>query len=217
MTIRTLTKVAERLNHRYRRIHGGGLPPLLMLTDERRLPDPVGALSALPPGSGVILRHYGLPDRERRALAETLRAETRNYGLLLLIAGDGALAKAVRADGVHLPEKALTGNLAGKLAGHFRLLTAAAHSPAAMERAARAGANAALLSPVFPTASHPGAPALGVVRAALWLAQAPLPVYALGGVSRETAPRLLPFPFAGLAAVGALSVRSGWTNGMPYN
>jgi thiamine-phosphate pyrophosphorylase len=206
VTIRTLAKVAERLNRRHRRSHGGSLPPLLMLTDERRLPDPFGALGDLPPGSGVILRHYGLPECERIALAKTLRAATRNLGLLLLIGGDRALAEWVQADGVHIPEKTMTGDRAPIAAAHFRLVTAAAHSPAAMERAARSGADAVLLSPVFPTASHPGAPALGVIRTALWLANAPLPVYALGGITHETAARLLPFPFAGLAAVGAFGM-----------
>ncbi|MFP4002747.1 MAG: thiamine phosphate synthase [Alphaproteobacteria bacterium] len=205
MTAETLTEVAEALNRRYRRRHGGDLPPLLMLTDEKRLPDPLAALGGLPEGSAVILRHYGLTAGERRALAAELRAATRKRGILLLIAGDEGLARETEADGVHLPERAVRPD--GRMAGRFRLVTAAAHSAAALERAARAGADAALLSPVFPTASHPGAASIGVERAAAWAARAPLPVYALGGVSHETARRLLPHPFAGIAGVGIFAAQ----------
>ena len=41
------------------------------------------------------------------------------------------------------------------------LVSAAAHDEASARRAARAGVDLILLSPVFPTNSHPGRPALG--------------------------------------------------------
>jgi len=47
-----------------------------------------------------------------------------------------------------------------------------------------------LLSPVFPTRSHPGQPTLGPVRFRLLAARAGLPVIALGGMNRATARRL---------------------------
>jgi len=71
-------------------------------------------------------------------------------------------------------------------------------------RAARAGADAALLSPVLPTASHPGARVLGAVRFAALCARAPLPVYALGGIGRGTARRLHGARVAGIAAIGGV-------------
>jgi len=185
------------------------LPPLILLTDDVRLPDPAAAVSRLRRGSAVILRHYNTPDRA--ALARTLARICRRRGLRLLIAGDWRLAAAVGADGVHLPEGLVRRGPGAWNAGLPRrpgfLVTAAAHSPAALFRAVRAGADAALLSPVFPTASHPGAPTLGVLRFALWCRSAPLPVYALGGVDTRTAPRLAGSGLAGLAGIG------GWTGG----
>ncbi|WP_343868577.1 thiamine phosphate synthase, partial [Caenispirillum bisanense] len=56
--------------------------------------------------------------------------------------------------------------------------------------AAVLGADAALLSPVFPTRSHPGAATLGPWRFSLWAGAARLPVVALGGVTAATARRL---------------------------
>jgi len=127
----------------------------------------------------------------------------------LLVAGDWRLAAAVGADGVHLPEAMVRRGAPAWGGGGPRrpgfLVTAAAHSPAALWRAARAGADAALLSPVFATASHPGGAVIGLPRFAAWCRGAPLPVYALGGIDRGTVRRLKDAGAAGAAAIGALA------------
>src|SRR3546814_16377729 len=88
--------------------------------------------------------------------------------------GDGGLALAVGADGVHLPER--LGHLAGGLRRRRRnwIITQAAHGAGAVAQALRqGGADALLVSPVFPTARPPEAEGLGVVRfAALELGSA---------------------------------------------
>jgi thiamine-phosphate pyrophosphorylase len=81
------------------------------------------------------------------------------------------------------------------------ILTVACHDRAALARAKALGADAAFLSPVFPTASHPGARGLGGLRAALLARQAGLPVLALGGVSARRAAALTKQGFRGFAAV----------------
>ena len=84
-------------------------------------------------------------------------------------------------------------------------VTVAAHSLPALIRARAAGADAALLSPVFPTESHPGAPTLGAHRFARLARAAGLPVYALGGVNVENAARLRGSGAFGIAAIAALN------------
>lgn len=59
------------------------------------------------------------------------------------------------------------------------------HGPADLRRAAAAGADFAVLGPVRPTASHPGAAGLGWQRWARWADAAALPVYAIGGMGRD--------------------------------
>ena len=181
--------------------HGRALPPLILVTDEARMADPVAAARRLPRGSAVLLRHYGAP--HRAALAADLAALCRNRGLLLLIGADSGLAEGVGADGLHLPERHLRRPPPWPRWG--RLLTAAAHSPSSLQRAAEIGADAALLSPVFPTASHPDGPALGARRFTEWVGRANLPVYALGAVTAATAPRLVHSGAVGLAAVRGFS------------
>jgi thiamine-phosphate pyrophosphorylase len=201
----TLAESVRLLNLRDRADRS--LPTLILLTDEHRLPNPVAAVRWLPRGSAVILRHYAAPDRA--ALARTLARLCRARGVRLIVAGDWRLAAAVGAGGVHLPEgmarrgRMAWGGGAPKPPGF--VVTAAAHSPGALWRAWRAGADAALLSPVFATASHPGAAGLGVLRFAGWCRRAPLAVYALGGVNPATARRLAGSGLAGIAGIGGLA------------
>ena len=54
------------------------LPPLILMTDSRRLPDPLAAVDRLAPGSAILLRHYDAPDRE--ALAMKLARACRRRG-----------------------------------------------------------------------------------------------------------------------------------------
>jgi thiamine-phosphate pyrophosphorylase len=168
------------------------LPALLLLTDDERLPNPLAAAAALPHGSMVIVR---CRDPARR---KSWTAALKRLDLIVLVAGDATLART--ADGIHLSE-ARAGEAAALRARGMGLITVAAHSLAALRRTAFA--DAAILSPVFPTASHPGRVALGPIRAAFMARLCPVPVYALGGISAANAARLT--GFCGIAAISALA------------
>lgn len=170
------------------------LPTLWFFTDPVRTPDPVAIARSLPRGAGVVYRHFGADQRE--AVAETLR---RVRGIVLLIGADDALATHVGADGVHLPEPLAHRAAALKRRRPAWIVTAAAHSAAALRRAA--GADAAVLSPVFVSRSESAGAALGLARATRMAMAAPLPVIGLGGVTRSRADELLRRGFAGAAGV----------------
>ena len=198
---RTLARAALRLNARAG--FAGLLPALVLMTDERRLADPAAAALALPKGSAVIVRHTKSPERAK--LAHALADIARDNSLVLLVAGDPALADAVRADGLHLPEARLAE------AAHWRslrpqwLITVAAHSATSLRRAGEVGAHAAFLAPVFATKSHPKAQPLGPMRFINMAREADLPVYALGGITAANVGRLANARIAGLAAIEALT------------
>jgi thiamine-phosphate pyrophosphorylase len=167
--------------------------PLVLMTDDRKA-DWAGVAARLPRGSVVVVRARDA--KRRAALAETLRGIAS-----LLIADDPALAQKIGAAGLHLPEARM------KQAHHWRLrhpnwiITSSAHSLSAMMHAH--ALDAVFLSPVFATTSHPDTHALNPARAAFIAAAAPVPVYALGGVTARNASLLAP-AFSGIAAVGSL-------------
>ena len=195
-----LAKRAAHLNLAY---GPPALPPLIFMTDRRRVESPVEVAAALPRGSAVILRNYD--DPQRASLAWALRAVCRRSGVRLLIGADTGLALTVGADGVHYPEYLLLRSGRVRRPKPGWLVTAAAHSTPALVRARRACVDAAILGSVFETGSHPGRAGLGPHRFAALARSVDLPVYALGGVSETTAPRLVKSGAAGIAAVTALA------------
>ena len=174
------------------------LPLGWFLTDPERTPDPLGTISRLPGGFGVILRHFGALDQIR--LAQPIASLANRRRLVFLIAADPELAQMVGADGVHWPEAKL--HEAGRWRSRFPLMTAAAHSRAALTRAQMAGMDAALLSTVFPSASPSAGAAMRALRFRKLARANPLPIYALGGITSENAAKIT--DFAGLAAVSSL-------------
>lgn len=189
-----------------RRQKGSGLPSLFLVTDDRRLPDPVPAMRRLPAGAAVLFRHYAAVDRP--ALAARLCRLARQRRLVFLVAGSQwRLAAAIGADGVHLPEAVARRLCDPGLRLWWRrrrkVLTVACHGHGGLARAAMLGADGALLSPVFATASHPGGSFLGPLRFSRWARQSQVPVVALGGVNRRTIRRL--YGAAGVAAIGGLA------------
>ena len=192
-----LLEAAKRL--RPARAPAKPLPRLLFLTDPDRTPDPEAILETLPPQVGVIYRPFGAPDAVEAG--RRLVAIARRRGLTLLAGADPALAEAIGADGLHLPERLANQIPALRAAHPDWILTAAAHSLAAVQ-AAR-GADALLVSPVFPSNSPSAGAPLGVEAFTDLVAAAPAPVYALGGVTAATAARLEFSGAAGLAGIEA--------------
>ncbi|KAF0138520.1 MAG: thiamine monophosphate synthase [Rhodospirillaceae bacterium] len=189
------------------------LPTWWLLTRDGVDADAVGRAARLRQGEGgVVLRAYGLTWKARLALGQELARLCRARRLVLLVAvrnqTDLRLAATLHAHGLHLPEGVAGGQILAPLLGwRFqgrRLLTVAAHGPFALTRAWRLGADAALLSPVFPTTSHPDAKPLGPVRFAAWCRKAHLPVVALGGVRAATMRRLRSSSMSGVATTSSV-------------
>lgn len=178
-----------------------GLPSLLFFTDPDRTPDPEAVARRLPRGAAVVFRAFGAPDAEARGAR--LKAIARDRGLTLLIGADWRLAARLGADGVHLPER-LAHRARRLKAAHPRwIVTAAAHSAGAAHRALAAGADAVVVSAVFPSRSASAGAPMGPVRLAILARRVRRPVYALGGIDSKKARLLKDAGLVGLAAVDA--------------
>lgn len=161
-----------------------GLPRLWLLSDARNDTLLETALRRLPRGSGFIFRHYHLPPAAREARFRQLSRMARGRGIVAILAGSPAQARRHGARGSYGPAAGAT----PRTTRQARIATA--HSLSEIGQANRARADAILLSPVFPTRSHPDARPLGSLRFRLLARHALAPVIALGGMTRQSARRL---------------------------
>lgn len=150
----------------------------------------------------IQVREPDLPAPERERFATRVVALAHRAGARVLINGDGDLARAAGADGVHLKSRQLM-QTARRPA--LPLVAASCHNALEMARAAELDLDFVLLGPVRATASHPGMPELGWERFGATVPEYPLPVFAIGGLGRadqETA--------WGHGAHGIAAIRDAW-------
>jgi thiamine-phosphate pyrophosphorylase len=144
------------------------------MTDERIGDRLWQAIAALPRGAGIVFRHYSTPDDERLSLAHRIASHCRQQGLTLSMARDVEFARQLDAPLVHNP----VGDPGGLP------FSRSVHSMEEARAACSAGAALLFVSPVFPTRSHPGHPALGQGEAQRIAQACSIPAVALGGVNR---------------------------------
>jgi len=128
----------------------------------------------------IQLRCKSVPVARRRVLVRAASSLANAVGAQVLINGDVELAAELDT-GVHLPAEHLL-RLASRPLPLDRWVAASCHDTRELAHAVAIGVDFAVLGPVMRTASHPQAATLGWDRFVELVAQAPLPVYALGGV-----------------------------------
>ncbi len=117
----------------------------------------------------------------REPLAEEALRRCQATSAQMLVNADAELAQRIGADGVHLTAAQLTtASVPARSSAGW--LAASCHDPAELRRAVALGVDFAVLSPVAVTASHPQATPLGWAVFGQWVAEAPIPVFALGGM-----------------------------------
>ena len=130
------------------------------------------------------LRAKTVSPERLRAIANAVRARTREARAVLLINADVSIAGELDLDfdGIHLSAAALM-RLKDRPLPRDRWVAASCHDARELAHAAAIGVDFAVLGPVLPTSSHPGTPAIGWQRFAELCAESPLPIYALGGLT----------------------------------
>lgn len=158
-------------------------PRIWLVSDARSDASLEAALARLPRGSGFIFRHYHLSEAKRSERWRELARMARACSCIAVLAGPARKARGWGADGCYGPPGMLARGPA-----LMRLVTA--HSLRELGQARRSRADLLLLSPVFPTRSHPGGRTLGPLRFRLLARQAQVPVIALGGMDARRARRI---------------------------
>ncbi|HQS99822.1 MAG: DNA mismatch repair protein MutT [Hydrogenophilales bacterium 16-64-46] len=135
----------------------------------------------------IQLRDKSLPDEARLSLARETVRRAHACHARVVVNGSVDLARAAGADGVHLDSAAAAQQKTRPVCDWLAssLVGVSCHNAAELAHAAALDADYALLSPVLPTLTHPGAPTLGWDSFAALAASSPIPVYGLGGLERS--------------------------------
>jgi thiamine-phosphate diphosphorylase len=151
----------------------------------------------------ILVREKELTSAKLLALASRLRELTSRHRARLIIHTQADITHAVDADGVHIASSDISTIPAIRswLNNPDMSISASCHNAEELAQAQQAGADFAMLAPVFPTQSHPGAPSLGVDTFQRLAAQSDIPVIALGGITTENHQQLEPSNLAVISAI----------------
>lgn len=179
------------------------LPRLLLICDRaaargRPLPDVIAAVSDALHGDLLVqLREKTMPEAELRLLAAQLRDALENNALLTV---NDRLQLAHELNlGLHLPAAS------PPAADRPALLGRSVHNPQEAQTAIRDAADYAVVGTIFPTTSKPGHAGDGLAHLrALAAALAPIPAYAIGGITAENAAHAIAAGAHGVAVRSAI-------------
>ena len=133
------------------------------------------------------------------------RAVSAASGARVFVNSRADVALAAGAAGVHLPAEGVEPADVKSLWGSRLIIGASTHSADEALAAMSGGADFITLGPVFDTESKRrfGAPlGVGLLREVVMAVT--LPVFAIGGINRRTAPELKGLPIAGVAVISAV-------------
>ena len=184
------------------------IPCLALVTDRRlcRGPSLAEAVDqAIEGGANLVqLREKDLPPTDLLALAEKLRAVTRDRALFLVNDRLDVALACPDVVGVHLPEQGLPVAAARRLAGQGFIIGRSVHSVAEAVRAQEEGADYVQVGAIFASRSHPGQTPAGLVLLEAVVAAVSIPVLAVGGITAANVGEAMRAGASGAAVISAI-------------
>ena len=183
-------------------------PKILVITSRKRFEGEadflkqIEKLAAAKP-FGIVLREKDLPVQEYSELARKVRDICRSAGASLIVHSHPEVARELGVPALHMPLDAL-GKMSSEERKEFEVLGASCHSVEDVLRAKALGCDYVTAGHVYATDCKPGLPP----RGADFLAEvcgpaAPMPVFALGGLTPARAPEVRRAGAAGFAMMSS--------------
>ncbi len=150
----------------------------------------------------IQLRAYAAESGRWRRLVEYAATYARDAGAEVLINGDITLAKALGI-GVHLRAPQVKA-LSERPLPRAQRVIASCHTREELAAAQNLDCDAAVLGPVLATPSHPGESGIGWDRFVAMREHVSMPIYALGGMTRDHVELARSHGAQGIAAIRSL-------------
>lgn len=183
-------------------------PKILVITSRKRFEGEADFLKqiekiAAAKPFGIVLREKDLTVKEYSALARKVRDICRSAGASLIVHSHPEVARELGIPALHMPLDAL-GKMSSEERKEFEVLGASCHSVEDVLRAKALGCDYVTAGHVYATDCKPGLPP----RGADFLAEvcgpaAPMPVFALGGLTPARAPEVRRAGAAGFAVMSS--------------
>lgn len=155
----------------------------------------------------IQLREKKLTTREFYHTAQNVLKITRKYNVPLIINDRADIAMAVGADGVHVGQKDLPANVVRKMLGPDKIIGVSCATPEEAVKAAADSADYLGAGAVFPTGTKSDTRPVTRDTLIKITGSVSIPVVAIGGVNRLTAPGLRGTGIKGLAVVSAVAAQ----------
>jgi thiamine-phosphate pyrophosphorylase len=153
----------------------------------------------------IQFRQKGGATREMIRLAEQMQALCRRAGVSFVVNDRVDVAIASHAHGVHLGQDDFPIPLARKLLGEEAIIGGSASSLEEARKCLLEGADYVGFGPVYPTTSKEDARPVGGLGLLKQIVEAiPLPIIAIGGISRDNMPLVMQAGVHGIAVISAV-------------
>ena len=153
----------------------------------------------------IQFRQKGGATREMIRVAEQMRALCQKAGVTFVVNDRVDVAIASHADGVHLGQDDFPIPLARELLGEEAIIGGSASSMEEARKCLSEGADYIGFGPVYPTTSKEDAGPVGGLGLLKQIVEGiPLPIIAIGGVTRDNVPVVMQTGVHGIAVISAV-------------